>query len=91
MIVAEGGPLFPSQTKTDWEESRNATPDELSYPMAYEDVYEHLFLLNMNENADGFGWIKEPRHSESDYAKKRYTLILRSTIYDDFGLGNPVI
>ena len=34
-------------------------------------------------------WVKEPRHSEAVIARKRYTLLWR--IYDDFGLGSPVI
>ena len=33
-------------------------------------------------------WVKEPRHSETVIARKRYTLIWR--IYDGFGLRSPV-
>ena len=36
-------------------------------------------------------WVKKPRHSETLFAKKRYTSILAhvSTISDDFGLRSP--
>ena len=36
-------------------------------------------------------WVEELRHSETLFAKKRYTLIPLQRISDDFGLRSPVI